>query len=88
MFILRNQVQGYILNANVDERLPIIYYYLPYLWISLAGLLFFKSTNKGQDVTYQIVALILTPMIFSPVLAVIYVIMILLPIYGIVGGTL
>jgi len=88
LFILSAQVRENILNASIGEKLPSIYFFLPFLWISLAGLLFFKSTKIKQSITNQILALILTPIILSPILAIFYVIMVLLPIYNIAGSSL
>lgn len=88
LFVLQSQVENSLLNNPTGENLPSIYFYLPYFWVGLAGLLFFKATKKEQTLQNQVLAFILTPLILSPILAFIYVIIVLLPIYGLAGQSI
>jgi hypothetical protein len=84
LIILRSQVTESVANGN---NLPSLYFYLPYLWVSFAGLLFFMATNKKQTVRNRILAFVLTPFILSPILGILYVTVVLLPIYSLVGNS-
>lgn len=88
LFVLQYQVRNVILHNIDGENLPTLYYYLPYIWVAIAGLLFFKATKKKQSLQNQIMAFILTPLILSPILGIIYVIIVLLPIYEIAGQSI
>lgn len=80
--ILQHQLLGLFEGDSQVENLPLVYYILPYIWVCLAGLFYFRSTNMRQAVSNQILAFILTPIVLSPALAVIYYIVIMAPVYG------
>lgn len=68
--------------------MPISIYIIELLtifWVALGGLFFYKSTANKQSIAMQLLAFISTPFMLAPILAIIYVLVILLPLYNLVN---
>ena len=87
LFVVHLVMLGrYTANLLLDGRtLNAIYIYLPLLWVSLAGLLYFRATKLKQNTVNQVLAFLMTPFILSPVIAMLYSAVFLAPLYGLVG---
>ncbi len=85
LFVLRSMVIHVltIKSANGDT-LPALLY-MPFLWISLAGWFYYKSTKANQAMSRQTLAFVVTPIVLAPVLGLLYVLIVLTPIYSLAG---
>jgi hypothetical protein len=60
----------------------IIISWIALIWISLAGMFLYKSTNAPQSSLWSAIVFFLTPIVFSPILAVFYVQIVLSPMHN------
>jgi len=81
MFILRGYVL-HILNTNQSTSLLCALYLLGILWISIGSTFYYKSTKYDQKPLKQILVFVLSPFVFAPIIAFLYVIIVLLPLYA------
>jgi len=56
------------------------------VWISLASLFWYKSTDKQQTIIKHGLVFLISPIVLSPILAILYVIVVLFPLYDLVGS--
>lgn len=55
------------------------------LWVSFAGVFYYKATKLKQTTLRQAAIFVLTPIVLSPIIAVTYVAIVLFPIYSLVN---
>lgn len=82
-------VRSYASNAvrnDASTSLMIPLSYVAVVCIALAGLFWFKSAKPNATVTQQLLVLLLTPIALTPVLSFVYVMIVLLPIYGLASN--
>jgi hypothetical protein len=57
-------------------------YWLGIFWVSLGSAFYYKTTKYKQTFVRQLLVFILTPIALAPFIGIIYVIVVLLPLYG------
>ena len=85
---LRGYAQDVVENGNKSEAVIQITFWLGVLWVSLGSLFWFKSTKHIQTLQNQILVFVLSPIVFSPIIGGLYVTIVLLPLYDLVGENL
>jgi hypothetical protein len=87
LFILGRLVKHYTLsNDSSAHGYSAILLFAPLIWIGLGGLFNYKATALKQTATRQVLAFVLAPfaLIFFEIIC--YVLIVLLPLYGVVSN--
>lgn len=88
-FIVQSFIEGrLVVNAvknNKSVHAVAITYWLGLLWISIAATLYYKATRYKQSWLRQLAVFIISPIIFAPLAAIIYVALVLLPSYSLIN---
>lgn len=72
----------HVIDVNQSESLIGLFYWLGLIWIGLGSSFYYKTTNHRQTVLNQILIFLISPLVFAPIAAVLYVFIVLLPLYG------
>ncbi len=89
LFFAQLAISGMLVKSAIKANQAYTPYlnvaWLSMLWVSLAALCFYKATSFKQTPIKQFAVFFISPFALSPILAVIYVIFVLFPIYSLVN---
>jgi hypothetical protein len=79
---------GRIVQEDKSSSLHLVslFYWLGVLWVALAVVLYYKTTRFKQSFVRQALVFVLSPIALSPIIGVVYVVIVLLPIYNLAGN--
>jgi hypothetical protein len=89
LIIISRLIRKYVIAYSPTSHIPADYLWLEItalLWISLGGLFLYKTTKRKQTPATQLLVFIATPIVLMPLLAIIYVTIVLLPLYGLASN--
>ncbi len=86
LFLIHLLILGLFIKSAVKHDHPASTFvqlsWVAIVWISLAAVFYYKTTQFRQALLRQIAVFFLAPIVLSPILAVLYVVIVLLPIYS------
>ena len=87
IFLVQDYIEGKLIVDAVKAHKSIgsvaVVYWLGILWLSIAATLYYKTTSFKQTRIRQLLVLIITPFVFAPLAAILYLIFVLVPTYNI-----
>lgn len=86
LFTVRHMVLAE-LQSNSKTQVNTLTLYSPVIWLSFAGLFLYKATTFKQSLLNQLLAFLFTPVALLPFEALFYVLIVLTPLYNLVGKT-
>jgi hypothetical protein len=88
LVVLRFYVVHAVRSGNSFTLLINALFWASVLWVSLGSLFWFKTTKNKQNAMNHVAAFLLGPVVLSPIIGFLYVLVVLMPIYSLVGSTL
>ena len=90
IFIVQTFIESRIVSRDVKDGKSStsieLVYWLGILWVSLAVLMYYKSTSKRQAWSRYLLVFILSLWCIAPIAGIIYVAIVLTPIYSLAGS--
>ncbi len=80
----RIYIQHIVANAQSTSLVGPLYW-LGVLWISLGSTFYYRTTKHRQTPVRQLLVFVLSPLVFAPLIGIFYVIIVLFPLYDLIG---
>lgn len=88
LIFMQGYARGVVEGGDTSASLIQPIYWLGVFWVSLGSLCWFKSTKNKQTLLNQVLVFVLSPIALSPVIIGLYIAVVLLPLYSLVGENL
>lgn len=86
LYVVGNLIRNAI-KLNHPTSMLVAVSWLALLWVSLFGLFLYRSTTAKQSIVRHILVFALTPVVLSPILAIVYFLLVLSPLYNLVSSS-
>lgn len=75
----------HVVTSNQSTILIEPLYWVGVLWISLGSTFYYRATKNKQTPLRQLLVFVVSPLVFAPLIGVLYAIVVLFPLYNLVG---
>lgn len=75
----------HVVASNQSSTLVGPIYWLGVLWVSLGSMFYYRATKNKQTPQRHLLVFILSPLMFAPLIGLLYAVVVLLPLYSLAG---